>query len=101
MCMNRIVAAFEAARWKSVSKERTACDRGSRGPSFCTTARNERKFGMKRHMNHTATIGMLAILMGIGSTAPEALAGAGVCTVCRECPDGLTVCFPGGTPLKA
>ncbi len=56
---------------------------------------------MKRHMNHTATIGMLAILIGVGAGAPEALAGAGVCTVCRSCTDGVTVCFPGGTPLSA
>ncbi len=100
MCMNRIVAAFGAARWKSVSKERAACDRGSRGPSSCTTARNERRFGMKRYMNHTTTIGMLAILIGVGTGAPEAFAGVGVCTICRECTDGVTACFPGGTPLS-
>lgn len=55
---------------------------------------------MKRYMNHTVTIGMLAILIGVGAGAPEALAGGGVCTFCIGCPDGLTACFPGGTPTS-
>ncbi len=101
MRMNRIVAAFEAAGWESVGKERTARDRGSRELSSFTTARNERKFGMKRYMNHTATIGMLGLLIGVGTGAPEAFAGVGVCTICDGCPDGMTVCFPGGTPVSA
>ncbi len=56
---------------------------------------------MKRYMNHTATIGMLAFLIGVGAGAPEALAGDGACTFCTNCPDGMTACFPGGTPVSA
>ncbi len=56
---------------------------------------------MKRYMNHTATIGMLAILIGVGAGAPEATAGTGNCMACQNCPGDLTVCFPGETPSSA
>ena len=46
---------------------------------------------MKRYPGNTSIIGTLTLFVGIGGSAQETLAGAGICTYCTACPDGMTI----------